>query len=524
MNCDRSRTNVKIRSLSLICCLLLFYLPASCYGQASEAAGFLGEGKPWETPYYVKDSGVSGPTIVITGGIHGNEPSGAYSAAQIRHWPIVCGKMIVVPRANTQGLAADTRYIPNAPEELQDLNRDFPSLNIADQPKGEIATALWELVVDHAPDWLFDLHEGYEFNISHQPKQGKKKSVGSSIIFNRQQGFGPLVERMLTAANGTVTDPDRKFVLLSRGPKKTSLANAAIEMLDANGMILETTFQFQRLPIRTNQHRRMMNVALRHLAMIDRDCVDVMTPPTSERGQQIFVALFDDQGGSERGVGNLTRAFEASGNLNVAHLGAGDIRPEVLSQFDVVVFGGGSGSRQASTIGKEGAEAVRDFVRNGGGYVGVCGGAFLCSAHYSWSLNLIDTHVLTGAYEVEGQGRKQMWYRGNFSSQKMQLTDEGRKIFSGIPEHISVEYQNGPIVSPKHRPGLTGYKTLAHFRSEKVLHPPQKGTMINTPAIVMGDFGEGKVISISPHPEATEGLETMLSTAVTTVARTRQSP
>lgn len=499
--------------------LALVGIPASSFA-SSVQTGLLGEGQPWATPYYVVDSDVEGPTVVITGGIHGNEPSGARSGEQIRHWPIQRGRLVVVPRVNTAALNLNQRRIPGAPADLSDLNRNFPGSG-DDQPRGEIAIALWNLVVAQKPDWVFDLHEGYQFNISHQPKPGKDKSVGSSIIFDSKQDVGPLVERMLAAANGTVTDPDRRFVLLDRGPKKTTLASAAIHALGAKAMTVETTYQYQRLPVRTRQHRAMMNVALNQLGMITADCVDVFTPAADKRCGHIFVALYDDEGGSDRGVDNLTRVFDTAPDITVAHLGVADIRPEVLSQFDAVVFGGGSGSKEAATIGKDGAAAVRSFVRNGGGYIGVCAGAYLCSAHYSWSLNLIDTHVFTGKREIEGLGLRSMWYRGKFSSQKMQLTDEGRNLFTDIAENVDVRYQNGPIVSPKSFPGLKPYEVLAWFRSEIVRYPPQKGTMINTPAIVRGDFGNGQVISISPHPEATTGLESMLATAVRAVARRR---
>jgi len=428
--------------------------------------------------------------------------------------------MIVVPRVNIAALNANQRQTPDVSAEFEDLNRNFPGPD-SDEPRGEIATALWTLVVEQQPDWVFDLHEGYQFNISHQPKAGKDKSVGSSIIFAAEQEVGPLVERMLSAANSRVTDPKRRFVLLGRGPKKTTLAGAAIDVLGAKAMTVETTFQYQRIPVRTRQHRAMMNVALTQLGMVATDCTDIMAPPASRRHGHIYVALYDDDGGADRGVSNLTRVFDAAADTTVVHLSANDLRPEVLAQFDVVVFGGGSGSKEAATIGKDGAEAVKQFVNDGGGYVGVCGGAFLCSAHYSWSLNLIDTHVLTGKREVEGLGPKSMWYRGKFSSQKMQLTEEGRKLFPSISENVDVRYQNGPIVSPKNSSDLKPYTVLAWFRSEKVLYPPQKGTMINTPAIVRGEFGNGQVISISPHPEATQGLESMLAKAVKAVARKR---
>ncbi len=478
----------------------------------------LGEGRPWQTPIYIIDSEVDGPTVMVTGGIHGNEPAGARAAEQIRHWPIVCGKLIVVPFVNRFGLDEQTRYLPKAPSEQKDLNRNFPSPGIADEPRGEIASALWEFVVDENPQWLFDLHEGYEFNISHQPKPGKKKSVGSSIIYDRSKGFGTVAESMQNAANQTVIDPDRKFTLREGGPIKRSLARAVIDVLDQNAMILETTYQFQRLPVRTRQHRVMMNVALTELGMIDQGCVNILTPPDSERDGHLYVALYDDKGASERGVENLTLLFDDAADLTVIHLGAGEIRPDVLTQFDAVVFGGGSGSKQADALGENGAETVQEFVRNGGGYVGICAGGYLCSSHYSWSLDLIATHVFTGTRDIEGMGRKSMWYRGKTSSQKMQLTDEGRDLFVEVPEHVEVSYHNGPIVSPKPSTELPPYTVLAYFRSEQTLYPPQTGTMVDSPAIVSGICGDGQVISISPHPEATAGLESMAITAVRAVA------
>ena len=230
----------------------------------------LGHGKSWQTSIYFRDSGIDGPTVIVTGGIHGNEPSGAASAQQIRHWPITRGKLIVIPRANPAGLEANRRYIPGAIKEQQDLNRNFPSPGIAQGPRGEIATELWDFVVEQDPDWLFDLHEGYEFNVSHRPKPGKKKSVGSTIIYDRKQELDVMVERMLRAANGTVSRPDRRFVPRGGGPKKTTLASAVVHVLKKRAMILETTFQFQPLSIRTRQHRDMMAVALGELGMIDR--------------------------------------------------------------------------------------------------------------------------------------------------------------------------------------------------------------------------------------------------------------
>jgi putative intracellular protease/amidase len=477
---------------------LLFVWCAVAGAEPALTSGLLAEGTRWETPFYVSDSGVDGPRLLVVGGIHGNEPAGSRAADQIRHWPVAKGRLVVVPRANVPGLAANTRFLPGEPDDRRDLNRNFPGERLEDGARGEIARAFWQFVEGQDPDWILDLHEGYEFHVSHQPPKGKEKSVGSSVIYRKGPCLDPIARRMQEAADGLVSDPARRFVLLDRGPKKTSLVSACTRHVGARGMILETTFSRQPLSLRTRQHRAMVNVLMRHLGMIDRDCVDVLTPPRPR--DTAWVALYDGGGTGGRGVERLTGIIDRAPDMAVEHVGPADMRPAVLERFDVIVFPGGSGSKQAAALGPEGRENVRGFVREGGGYLGICGGAYLCSAHYPWSLDLIDTAVFTGWREIEGVGRKSMWYRGESAVVKMQLTDEGKERFPDVPEHVEVKFQNGPIVSPKRAPGLSPYEVLAHFRSENVLYEPQRGTMVDTPAIVAGRFHQGRVISISPHP------------------------
>ena len=67
-----------------LCCLIVLIptFAASSHAEQTDAL-VLGLGKTWETPIYVNDSGRSGPTVIVTGGVHGNEPAGASAAEQI---------------------------------------------------------------------------------------------------------------------------------------------------------------------------------------------------------------------------------------------------------------------------------------------------------------------------------------------------------------------------------------------------------------------------------------------------------
>ena len=106
----------------------------------------------------------------------------------------------------------------------------------------------------------------------------------------------------------------------------------------------------------------------------------------------------------------------------------------------------------------------------------------------------------------------------------MELTDAGRKILGDWPGLVSVRYHNGPIVSPAGRSELPTFLPLAYFRTEVAAWEPQKGTMVNTPAIVAGSFGKGRVISISPHPELTQKISSIVNRAACLAQRSRQQP
>ena len=476
-------------------------------------AGILGEKTAWATPWFVTEGSEPGPVVLVTGGVHGNEPAGSAAADQIRHWPVRRGRLVVVPKVNTLGLQAETRWFPplKDDETQRDLNRNFPT---ADRhlPQSPVAEALWELVNDQQPDFVIDLHEGFDFHISNP------KSVGSSIIFSTSEKRRSLADRMLAAVNADIESQDRQFELLSRsGAAKGSLVRACTDRLGIDSFILETTYREQPLSLRVRQHRRMMSTLLQEIGLIDHDCVDVVLSRT-EPEQVVKVALYDSDGASANGIANLIRLLNNETQISFVRVGPSDLQSNVLKPFDVVLFPGGSGGKQGRALGETGREAVQQFVKRGGGIVGVCAGAYLCSAHYDWSLHVINTAVFNKSVEIPEVGRKSMWYRGGPHQVQMELDDPAASIL-GRTGKVEVRYQNGPIISAGKATDLPAFTPLARFRSEVVKYEPQKGTMINTPAIVCADFGKGRVLSISPHPEATPGLESMIVNGVRWAAR-----
>ena len=469
-------------------------------------AAELASGTRWATPYFIVEGSAPGPTILLTGGLHGDEPAGARAAEQIRHWSILRGRLVVLPRANQPGLKAGIRHLPELPREQADLNRNFPRTGEKNEASSLIGGEIWRLAQEFKPDWVIDLHEGYHFHQIHS------KSVGSTILASRpgDQRSRPVVTRMLAAVNATIEDPRKQFVPL-RGTANGSLARAAAERLGANSLILETTTREQPLSLRTRQHRLMVRTLFQDIGMLGEGA-STMTRPREELG--LRVALYDAGGVGGSGPRNVLEVMKKIPRSLTWRVGPSDIREGALAHFDVVIFPGGSGSKQAAALGIEGRNQVRTFVEQGGGFVGICAGAYLAAANYEWSLKICDYKTFCEARDIPGIGRRSMWYRGPSSTVRMELTSAGRQILGDRAGTFPVRYHNGPIVSPAGFDGIPDYQVLASFRSEVTHYEPQTGTMVNTPAIITGSFGQGRVLSISPHPESSRDLHSMVARGI----------
>jgi len=483
--------------------IIFIGLSLSSWAAEKLSSGLIAKGTEWETAFYQRDSGVDGPVVLITGGVHGNEPAGARAAEQIRHWPIKKGRLIIVPKVNKPGLMADIRYLPGKSKELRDLNRNFPKTKEKPVARDLPASALWDLMEKNKPDWFIDLHEGYDFH------QINSDSVGSSIIDAKGKLANAIVPKMLEAVNATITDPKKKLVRL-RYPVNGSVARAAHERLKAASMILETTKKDQPISKRTRQHRIMVHTLLLHLGMVNKGATHVLVPSKAEG---LKIAVYDAGGVGGKGPRNLDKVFEGN-KVILRRVGAIDIRAGILGQFDLVIFPGGSGSKQAAALEAEGREVVKKFIDQGGGFVGICAGAYLAASNYKWSLGISNHRTFCKSIDLPEIGRKSMWYRGTSTPVKMELTEEGRKILGDVKGIFDVRYHNGPIMSAMDKKGLGAFRSLATFRSEVSRYKPQEGTMVNTPAIIVGEFGKGRVLCISPHPESTPGLYKLVQNAI----------
>jgi glutamine amidotransferase-like uncharacterized protein len=220
--------------------------------------------------------------------------------------------------------------------------------------------------------------------------------------------------------------------------------------------------------------------------------------------ETVPVVLFADDGSFGKGVPRSQELLSKQKGFSLQTLSAAQIRAEPWEKkARAILFTGGSGSKQSKALGEEGLKKVRSFVEQGGGYIGICAGAYLACEGFSWGLKVLDAKTVSSK-----------WKRG-VGDVKLEFTPLGQQIL-GFPAGtlLNIRYANGPIYTAAQAESLPDFQPLAFFRTELAENGTPAGAMVNAPAMVSGQFGKGRVLCSSPHPEQTVGMELWLEHAV----------
>lgn len=171
-----------------------------------------------------------------------------------------------------------------------------------------------------------------------------------------------------------------------------------------------------------------------------------------------------------------------------------DIREGVLDHADVIFMPGGLARTQAKNLEEAGREKIREFLRAGGGYFGICAGCYLATNYDEWSLHILNADIVDREHWARGTGHV-----------TISITETGKDTLKFETAETEVFYGNGPLLCPGTDPDVTAYEPLAIYKTEIAKNDSPKGVMPGTAAIARGNYGQGRVLCISPHPEKKEG-------------------
>ncbi|MHB1390774.1 MAG: BPL-N domain-containing protein [Thermoleophilia bacterium] len=204
-------------------------------------------------------------------------------------------------------------------------------------------------------------------------------------------------------------------------------------------------------------------------------------------------------------------AYRTFRNLEVNFdlLSAEDIRDGALTGHDMIFVPGGWASDKFAALGEKGREKIRDFVRAGGSYLGVCGGAGL-ALHHETGLDLLPASRMSTQERLPS-------FSGAIS---LLPVDSGHPMWRGLPDGaVFHAWWPGQFALN----GTDGVKVLAaygepaadSFVTDLPVLPEidweywehrygmnlQPERIIGEPAVIEAGFGDGRVVLSYLHFE-----------------------
>lgn len=147
----------------------------------------IAQGTAAETTVWHIHSENEGPTIYISGGIHGDERAAWYAGVLLKDCTISCGDLYVLSQANIIGANKVSRRVSGT----DDPNRFFPG-----DPNGTLTQvldyAIFSDIQDKNPDLVLDLHEAIVVSKS-------REFLGSTYIFTTLEDIDMLMFDLLAA-------------------------------------------------------------------------------------------------------------------------------------------------------------------------------------------------------------------------------------------------------------------------------------------------------------------------------------
>ncbi len=133
-----------------------------------------------------------GPTLLVFGGIHGNEPGGYFAASILtQHYTITKGTLWVVPNANKESILKYRRGING------DLNRKFSTISHIDKDLSTIQE-IKSLILNKEVELILNLHDGHGFfrekytNTIFNPGAWGQTCVIDQIRLDQNRSYGDL--------------------------------------------------------------------------------------------------------------------------------------------------------------------------------------------------------------------------------------------------------------------------------------------------------------------------------------------
>lgn len=158
---------------------------------------------------------------------------------------------------------------------------------------------------------------------------------------------------------------------------------------------------------------------------------------------------------------------------------------QLTDDYDVLIVPGGTAGLYQRLLGEKGIASIREFVANGGGYLGLCAGAYLGSTNDITDTKNIGIGLLSVRYSLYGRGAN---IRANVT-----LNDARTNVV------YKTSYHNGAVYQSDQLPN--NVTTLATITDTDSSNSKFHDFLVSKATIIAGSFGKGRVILCGPHIE-----------------------
>ncbi len=200
------------------------------------------------------------------------------------------------------------------------------------------------------------------------------------------------------------------------------------------------------------------------------------------------VGVYADKGPSGIGAVEWFRLVEESPDMELKLLDGKAVRAGGLDGLDLLVMPGGNSKVEFDTLGTNGVEKMKAFVRNGGGYIGTCAGCCLLmdgpekrARMMPWNTCGSESGTLFLNFTVNAKGASALGIK------------EGNHV---------MRYHGGPCLWPTTNVIADAkMEAWGTFDSQVSLKGKTGKNMHGAVGLVGGTYGKGKVFVTSAHPE-----------------------
>lgn len=205
------------------------------------------------------------------------------------------------------------------------------------------------------------------------------------------------------------------------------------------------------------------------------------------------VAVFVDKGARNIGVFRWLELTTRAKNVVVTPIDGEAVRCGALDAADVLVMPGGSSVDEAKSLGADGREKVKAFVKNGGGYVGTCAGCCLLMEPASHHPDML--HMIPFKFGPSG-GKAEISVSFNRRAEKL----------AGIKKAPHrIRYSEGPVPLPSLPVKDAEVEVVATYNGDiNTKGEAARPSMAGQAAAIAGTYGKGRIFVLSVHPESDE--------------------